>query len=87
MDLSHDAYDGVLIGSIPKRTTEQVLLGLREYKGARFIDIRSYFLAADGEWRPSTKGITLPTEAFGELAETVGQLGEALGFGQAGPEE
>ena len=82
MQLNHDAYDGVLIGSIPKRATEEVLVGLREYRGTRFIDLRSYFLAPDGEWRPSTKGITLPTEAFGELAETVGRLGEALGFGE-----
>ena len=87
MELNHDTYEGVLIGSIPKRATEEVLVGLREYKGTRFIDVRSYFLAADGEWRPSTKGVTLPTEAFGELAETVGRLGEALGFGKPDSDE
>lgn len=82
MELNNDTYDGVLVGSIPKRATEEVFVGLREYRGTRFIDVRSYFLSANGEWRPSTKGVTLPVEAFGELAETVGRLGETLGFGQ-----
>lgn len=74
------SYDGVLIGNILKRD-ENIVIGLREFRGTRFIDIRSYFSPSEGEWRPTKKGVTIPIEALGELTSIVAQLGEVLGFG------
>lgn len=87
MELADDFYDGVLIGAVGKRSNEQILIGLREFRGARFIDIRAYFETDDGEWRPTKKGVTLPIDAFPEFAETVAGLGETLGFGEKAAEE
>ena len=75
------SYDGVLIGHIAKRD-ENVVIGLREFRGARFIDIRTYYSPNEGEWRPTRKGVTIPVEAVGELATIVAQLGETLGFSE-----
>ena len=55
-------------------------VGMREFRGTRFIDIRAYFETDDGEWRPTKKGITLPIDAFPEFAAAVAELGDALGF-------
>ncbi len=77
-----DFYDGVLIGAVGKRSNEQILVGLREFRGARFIDIRAYFETDASEWRPTKKGVTLPIDAFPELAEVIAGLGETLGFGE-----
>lgn len=81
MEATGDFYDGVLVGAVGKRSNEQILIGLREFRGARFIDIRAYFETDDGEWRPTKKGITLPIDAFPEFAEVIAGLGETLGFG------
>lgn len=81
MGLTDDFYDGVLVGAVGKRSNEQILIGLREFRGARFIDIRAYFEADNGEWRPTKKGVTLPIDALPEFAEVVAGLGETLGFG------
>lgn len=74
-------FDGVLVGSIPKRD-EKIMIGLREFRGARFVDIRSFFPSDGDEWRPSKKGVTIPVEAFPELFEVIAQLAEVLGFNQ-----
>ena len=73
-------YDGVFIGAVSKRATERICIGIREYAGNRFIDIRTYFINKNGEWIPTRKGVTLPMEAYPELAESVAGIGEALGF-------
>lgn len=86
MELNDDLYDGILVGAVGKHSNEQILIGLREFRGTRFIDIRAYFETDDGEWRPTKKGVTLPIDAFPEFAETVADLGETLGFGEQGAE-
>lgn len=80
MEPTADVYDGVLIGAVGKRSNEQILIGLREFRGARFIDIRAYFETDDGEWRPTKKGVTLPIDAYHDFAEVIAGLGETLGF-------
>ena len=81
MELTDDFYEGVLVGTVGKRPNEQILVGLREFRGTRFIDIRAYFETDGGEWRPTKKGVTLPIDAFPEFAEVIASLGETLGFG------
>ncbi|MFM0002738.1 transcriptional coactivator p15/PC4 family protein [Paraburkholderia dipogonis] len=43
-----------------KRTPgERIRVGIRDQNGRSFIDIRNWFIADDGEWHPSSKGVTL----------------------------
>ena len=75
----NEEYDGVLVAAIVKTSKEQIVVGVREYQGTRFIDIRSHYMQ-EGQWRPSKKGITLPLDTYPELAEAVVHLGDALGL-------
>ena len=75
-----DAYGkfGVPAHIIEKSSHEQVRIGINEYKGVEYIDIRSFYDASDG-FRPSRKGITIPTRLYGELLKGVLELGSILG--------
>ena len=70
----------VLIHAIQKRRTEQARISLSEYSGTEYIDIRSFYLEREStEYKPSRKGVTLPTAAFPELLRGVIELGNTLG--------
>jgi hypothetical protein len=70
---------GVPAHTIHKNRREQVRIGLNEYKGTEYIDIRLFFQAEEG-WRPTGKGITLKPALYGELLKGVLELGGQLGM-------
>jgi hypothetical protein len=69
---------GVPAHVIEKNKREQVRIGLNEYRGSEYIDIRTFYLADDG-YRPTSRGVTLPPRLFGELLRGVLELGTQLG--------
>jgi len=81
MEDPEEQYDGLLAGYVERGRTERIYVGVREFKGSRFIDMRIFY-ESDEEWRPTQKGFTLPVDAFPEFAEAVGALGLALGFNE-----
>lgn len=78
MVIGESEYDGTLVGQITKRD-EAVVVGLREFQGAEYIDIRTYYEADSGAWRPTKKGVTVPLRAYTEFAEILAQLDGAIG--------
>ncbi|MBA3498056.1 MAG: transcriptional coactivator p15/PC4 family protein [Gemmatimonadales bacterium] len=50
-----------------KNCTEQVRAALSEFRGHLLADIRVYYQAADGSFRPSRKGIAIGVELLPEL--------------------
>ena len=56
------------IAVIAKNSTERIQVELSEFKGVRYVDVRTYVLpeGAD-EWRPSKKGITVKPERLAEF--------------------
>jgi hypothetical protein len=53
----------IIIAEIPKGASQNVIVAIREFKGARFVDLRLHVLERGGSsFRPSTKGITLRPE-------------------------
>ena len=75
-----DAYGefGVPVHIIEKSSREQVRIGINEYKGVEYIDIRSFYDVSGG-FRPSTKGVTIPTRLYGELLKGILELCSTLG--------
>ena len=75
-----DAYGefGVPVLIIEKSSREQVRIGINEFKGAEYIDIRSFYDVSGG-FRPSKKGVTIPTRLYGELVKGILELGSTLG--------
>jgi hypothetical protein len=78
MDTPDDQY-GIPVHSFAKNKREQIRIALNEYQGHQYIDIRTFFLA-DGEFKPSGKGVTLKKELFPELVKGVMDLAEVLGI-------
>ena len=78
MVISESEYDGTLVGQITKRD-EAVVVGLREFRGTEYIDIRTYYEADSGTWRPTKKGVTVPLRAYTEFAEILAQLDGSIG--------
>ena len=57
----------MLIGEIQKNSTEKIRVSIESYKGHEFIDVRVYYEDDTGEWRPTKKGIAIPTDKAEEL--------------------
>ena len=49
---------------------EPVKISLSSYKNARYLDIRKYY-EKNGEWLPTTKGITINSELFEKFTEII----------------
>lgn len=71
---------GVLVHAIKKNATSEIRISYSEFEGHDYIDIREFFTTAQGELRPTRKGVTLPIRAYPELLRGVLELGGTLGF-------
>ena len=68
---------------IEKGRTTDVRVGLSEYKGRVYLDIRTYVVGdATGDRKPTRKGITLPLDKIPELRVALAALHrEAIDLG------
>jgi len=57
----------MIIGEIERNDTERLRVEASNYKGSDFISVRIYYLADNGEWRPTKKGITVKPDKVDEL--------------------
>ena len=64
--------DGKILSVIPRSATEQLQIGLNEYKGNKYLDLRIYYTTDEGStWNPTKKGVTVAPEALKLLKEAV----------------
>lgn len=54
---------------------EKIMADISEFKGRYLVDIRTFY-QADGEWRPTKKGINVPIEKLPELENAIAKLKE-----------
>jgi hypothetical protein len=78
MDSQDDQY-GIPVHTFAKNKREQIRIALNEYQGHEYIDIRTFY-STDGQFKPSSKGITLKKELYPELLKGVIDLAEVLGI-------
>jgi len=57
------------IGQIEKNGLNKIIVEIKEFKGSRFVDVRVHFLADDGKFKPSKKGITLSLENIDKVLD------------------
>ena len=50
-----------------KTDGEHLRIEVREQRGHTFIDLRNWYLGADGQWRPSDKGVTIRAHQVPEI--------------------
>ena len=76
------------VAVIDKNKAERVHVTLSSYKGARLIDVRTYYTDAKGEDRATAKGITLRIALLPELRKALQDAEvEAVRCGLLQPEE
>ncbi len=68
----------MLIGEIERNRTEKIRIELSNYRGKDFISVRIYFLADNGEWRPTKKGVTVRPDQLDELIGLLSQAKEKV---------
>ncbi len=62
---------------IGKSKTQEIRLGINQYKGLNLIYIRT-FVEIEGEKRPTQKGVSLKVEFYPQLLEGINALGQAI---------
>ncbi|GAN35148.1 transcriptional coactivator p15 [Candidatus Brocadia sp. AMX2] len=50
--------EGVMLGEIVKSETDKIVISAKEYKGRKYVDIRTFFQGDDGNYLPTKKGVT-----------------------------
>jgi hypothetical protein len=68
-----------VVFEIEKNSIERIRATIARYKGNRYAHLRVYYLADDGEWRPTAKGIALSVDRLDELEAAVAALRAAVG--------
>ena len=63
---------------IQKNRREQVWIGINDFQGREYINIRLFFDTGEG-YRPTRRGVTVPTGMYPELLKGVLELGVTLG--------
>jgi hypothetical protein len=58
---------------IPRRRGEELRIGVAEYRGRTYADVRSYYVDDDDEWRPG-RGITVPPKLWSAFCAAVVEL-------------
>ncbi len=56
-----------------------VRVSLTEFKGRQYVEIRTYYMADDGEWKPTRKGITLAPDLMKQVSDALNSALEDLG--------
>jgi hypothetical protein len=79
--MSGEGFIGGPIWTHEKRGGDQILAGVREFEGHRFMDVR---LWANGGTTPTRKGATIPLDAVASLARALAAY--AAGNASSGPE-
>lgn len=67
-----------VIHSFEKNATEEVRMGLSEFKGHKLLYIRVFAENDEGEYIPTKKGITVNRACLPALAEGIRKLQEAV---------
>jgi predicted nucleotidyltransferase component of viral defense system len=52
------------IGSLEMNATQRLLFSIQEYRGKKYFDMRTWYQADAGEWKPTKKGVHLSFDKF-----------------------
>jgi hypothetical protein len=55
-----------------------IRVAITEFRKRQYIEIRTYYMADDGEWKPTKKGVTLSPDLMKEVHQALGQAFEEL---------
>lgn len=56
-----------VMASFPRNPEETMQISVSTFKGRTYVDIRLYFTDADGQLKPTKKGVTVPPELWDQF--------------------
>ncbi len=67
-----------LLTTIPRSATERIEVSINEFKGKKYLDLRTFYTTDDGaSWLPTKKGITVSPDNLELLKDAIEQaIGE-----------
>jgi hypothetical protein len=65
------ATDEVLVRSIEKGLGSRIHIRLSKFRDRDYLDIRNFYEAEDGEWKPTRKGIAVPVDLYDDLMKAL----------------
>jgi len=68
----------MIIGEIERNPTERLRVSTENFKGRDYIDLRIYYEADDGEWKPTKKGVTIAPDKAEEVIELLSKASREL---------
>ena len=71
-----------LIGRMPKSSVEEICVAIREFRGRRYLDVRTHYFGDDGKWHPTKKGVTVGVDSFQEFYALVKKARRELARGE-----
>lgn len=75
--------DKIIIDKIKKHSGSEIWIVLEEYQSQMRCHVREYYRPDDGpEWRPTTKGVSIPPEVVTVFVDAVEQLSVAGDIGE-----
>ncbi|MEE9524079.1 MAG: transcriptional coactivator p15/PC4 family protein [Thermodesulfovibrionales bacterium] len=69
----------MVVGEIERNPTERLRISTESFKGRDYIDLRIYYEADGGEWKPTKKGVTIAPDKVDEVIELLGKAGKEFG--------
>ncbi|HDO23246.1 MAG TPA: transcriptional coactivator p15 [Nitrospirae bacterium] len=66
------------MGEIERNPTERLRVSTESFKGRDYIDLRIYYEANDGEWKPTKKGVTIAPEKTEDVIKLLEKAGKQL---------
>lgn len=59
---------------LPKNRKEEVRVRLREHRGERYVDVRTFYMTDKGDTRPSPKGLAVRLDLADALADAIREV-------------
>lgn len=64
--------EGKILATIPRSSTEQMQIAVKEFKGKSYLDMRIFYTTDEGaSWLPTKKGVTCSPENLETLKDAI----------------
>lgn len=67
-----------LIKAFERGAGQQLQVRLVTFRGREYLDLRNFYLDENDEWKPTRKGIAIPTELYEDLMTALNEVGKIL---------
>jgi len=72
------AGEELLVKAIDKGLGARIHVRISRFRDRDYLDIRNFYEADDGEWKPTRKGVAVPVEMYQELMDALGDAGKVI---------